>query len=53
MQQGISKNQLNEMATSNVQLVVPKKLHKLYPKDSAMKLQNIDELVAEIRSTFG
>lgn len=50
IQQGISGNQLNEMASANVQLVVPKKLHRLYPQQTHMQLQAVDELISEIRS---
>ena len=48
MQQGISTNQLNEMAEANVKLVVPKKLHKLYPRDTNMRLMTVEELISEI-----
>ena len=33
LQQGISKNQMDEMKDENLNLVVPKPLHTYYPKD--------------------
>lgn len=53
MQQGISKNQLNEMVAASVQLVVPKTLHRQYPKDSRMKLMGINDLISNIKSVYG
>lgn len=47
-QQGISANQLNEMVAANLHLVVPEKLHHLYPADTDMHLTTIEELISEI-----
>ena len=47
-QQGISANQLNEMVAASLTLVVPKKLHHLYPADTNMHLMTIAELISKI-----
>ncbi len=53
VQQGISSNQLDEMAASNVQLVVPKKLHKLYPKQTTMDLFDVSDLISKVSDVYG
>lgn len=50
IQPGISTNQLNEMHRANVTLVVPKKLHKDYPKDRHITLLSVDEFIAKIQT---
>ena len=53
LQRGISSSQLDEMAASNVQLIVPKKLHNLYPDETCMELKNVKDLIANIKETYG
>lgn len=45
LQQGISKNQLDEMQTENLTLVVPKPLHNYYPKEYQNRLWTIDQFI--------
>lgn len=49
IQQGISTGQLMEMKKANLQLIVPKSLHKKYPNDSPMQLLNIEQFIASVR----
>lgn len=49
MQQGISSNQLREMYTAKVKLVVPEKLHKQYPTDTPITLMNLEGFVQSVR----
>ena len=48
LQEGVSENQHREMESEGVKLVVPKPLHKKYPKGVREKLTSLDEF---IRST--
>jgi len=50
IQQGISTNQLNEMHAASVTLVVPKQLHKDYPKQRNIKLLNLEEFISTVRT---
>lgn len=52
LQEGISANQLAEMARANVSLIVPRSLHRKYPEDRAMPLLSVDEFVATVRATL-
>ena len=49
LQQGISLNQLNEMAEVNVSLIVPQDRHPLYPKGSSINLMSIEEFIESVR----
>lgn len=49
LQNGISANQLNEMHTAGVTLVVPESIHKSYPTAQRSLLLTIDQFVAEVR----
>lgn len=48
IQQGISKNQLDEMKRAGVQLIVPLHFHQQYPP-SDMKLLEVEEFVGLVR----
>ncbi len=50
LQPGISSRQLDEMNDAKVTLVVPKNLHKEYPKQRAIAMLSLEEFIAEIRS---
>lgn len=52
LQQGISLNQLNEMASVNVSLIVPADRHALYPKGSSMNLMSVEQFIGTVRSTL-
>ncbi|MGM0974784.1 MAG: type II restriction endonuclease [Bacillota bacterium] len=45
LQQGISKNQMDEMKEENLTLVVPKPLHTYYPKEYQDRLWTIDKFI--------
>lgn len=49
IQQGISANQLQEMHTANVSLVVPASLHRDYPPEHEITLLNIEQFIAAVR----
>ncbi len=53
IQQGISRNQLDEMHKASVALIVPKALHKQYPKGSAMTMLSVEQFVSKVRSIIG
>jgi type II restriction enzyme len=44
-QEGISQRQLNLMHQKNVQLVVPKPLHNMYPGGTSMELLQVDQFI--------
>lgn len=50
IQQGISTNQLNDMHEENVTLVVPKRLHKDYPKERNITLLTVEEFVSKVHT---
>lgn len=50
LQQGISKNQLDEMYRANVQLVVPKPYLKSFPEEYQGKILTLDMFVGHIRT---
>lgn len=49
IQQGISANQLQEMHTANVSLVVPASLHSDYPPEHEIRLMNIEQFIGTVR----
>src|SRR3989338_11689859 len=49
LQPGISVNQLTEMHAAGVTLIVPKKLHKDYPKKSPIKIITLETFFVEVR----
>jgi len=49
VQRGISPNQLAEMHAANIQLVVPGRLHKEYPRKSNMDIMNVEKFLDTIR----
>lgn len=50
IQKGISSSQLEEMRLSDVCLIVPKKLQRMYPKDKRSALLSIDQFIASARA---
>ena len=50
IQKGISSPQLEEMRSSDVCLIVPKKLHRMYPKDKREALVSIDQFIDSART---
>lgn len=50
IQPGISTNQLNEMHKAHVTLVVPKRFHKVYPKERSITLLTVEQFVSKIHS---
>jgi len=53
LQRGISENQLLEMRNANVQLIVPKPLHKEFPPESSMPLLTVNEFVTKVKICLG
>lgn len=51
LQQGISKNQLEEMRQYNVQLVVPKDYLSSFPKEYQQDIMILEQFVARVNST--
>jgi type II restriction enzyme len=49
IQHGISSNQLAEMHTAKVKLVVPARLHKQYPGDTPITLMNVEGFVRSVK----
>ncbi|SOC08371.1 restriction endonuclease EcoRII [Ureibacillus xyleni] len=45
LQQGISKNQMDEMNEENLTLVVPKPLHRYYPKEYQDRLWTVEQFI--------
>ena len=52
MQRGISDKQINEMISKNVQLVVPKSLHKMYPSASRGSILSVDDFVNSLKTAL-
>jgi type II restriction enzyme len=51
LQSGISPNQLTQMRTANVTLIVPKSLQNLYPtKDTGVTLLTVDDFIKSVAS---
>lgn len=48
-QPSISGNQLEEMHNARVTLVVPKKLHKDYPRERRITLLNLEQFISTVR----
>jgi hypothetical protein len=49
LQEGVSEHQFREMQEASVQLVVPARLHKSYPKSVRPHLLSLESFIAEIR----
>lgn len=49
LQQGLSMNQLEEMNSENVILVVPKEYIKTYPKDSPCSIISVEQFITRVR----
>jgi hypothetical protein len=50
IQQGISAKQLAQMHTSHVTLIVPKKLHRQYPKGTPITLLDVESFVEGVKA---
>lgn len=48
IQPGISANQLQEMHECQVRLIVPRRLHKEYPRESAMPIMGLEEFLKSL-----
>jgi type II restriction enzyme len=53
LQPGISGNQLEEMRSANVTLIVPRQLHKDFPKERRITLLNLEEFFSTVRTQLG
>ena len=53
LQQGVSVNQLCQMAKSDISLIVPAGLHSFYPEESAMDILTVDRFVDLVKATLG
>ena len=52
LQQGISKNQMDEMQDERLTLVVPKSLHTCYPKEYQDRLWTVDQFIQLVKETY-
>lgn len=52
LQQGISKNQMDEMKAENLQLVVPKPLHNYYPKEYQHRLWTFNQFIEFVKEKY-
>lgn len=52
IQNGISANQLDEIRSSRVELIVPKALHRYFPKPKRSQLLTIDGFADEVRKAL-
>jgi hypothetical protein len=50
IQEGISGKQLDEMEESNVRLIVPAELHRLYPRNHPIMLFDVDGFIESVRT---
>lgn len=50
LQEGVSENQFHEMAKSGVQLVVPRKLIKSFPKTIRSRIQTFESFIDEAKT---
>lgn len=53
LQQGVSKNQMDEMQTENITLVVPKPLHKMYPNEYQHRLWTLTQFIEFVKEKYG
>ncbi|MBA4544563.1 restriction endonuclease [Thermoactinomyces daqus] len=53
LQQGISKNQLEEMKAEKVQLVVPRELHGNYPLENRNDLLDFKTFIQQMKEKYG
>ncbi len=53
LEPGISENQTNEMAANNLQLVLPRKLHKTYKENQQEWLIGLDEFIELVKQKEG
>ncbi len=49
LQEGISSKQLAEMKRANVTLIVPKSLHKKYPKERDITMLDLESFIAAVK----
>jgi restriction endonuclease EcoRII-like protein len=49
LQQGVSENQFAQMKEAGIRLVVPRGLHKKFPKSVRSELLTIEDFIAEVR----
>lgn len=50
VQEGVSKEQFQQITEANVRLVVPKPIHSEYPKEVRSRLMTLQDFIDEIRS---
>lgn len=50
LQQGISESQFDQMKVAGIRLVVPKELHRSYPKAIRPELETVQRFLAQIRA---
>lgn len=49
LQEGVSPKQLEEMRQANVTLIVPKPLHKKYPRQRKLTILDLDSFIASVK----
>lgn len=52
LQQGITSNQLEEMNTAGVSLIVPAELHKSFPKNRTINLLTVEGFIQAVKQQF-
>jgi type II restriction enzyme len=53
LQRGVSENQYEQMQHAGIELIVPKELHRSYPKKIRPNLLTVEEFISSIRSNAG
>ena len=52
IQPGISSNQLEEMRKAGITLIVPRKLHRKYPRDRNITILNIKDFIRSVKQAL-
>lgn len=52
LQEGVSSNQIDEMVSNNVVLVVPKDRHSRYPKEKRSAILSVEQFLARVKETL-
>lgn len=49
LQEGVSRNQYDEMKKAGVRMIVPAPLHKRYPKEIRPELLTVDQFISMVK----
>lgn len=53
LQEGVSSNQIDEMRSSNVVLVVPKDRHSKFPKEKQSQILSVEQFITRVKKSIG